>query len=43
MADPYCCSTAWDGRCVAEANSICGKTCPVPATMPDRPSGAGRR
>ena len=22
--DPYCCSTTWDGTCVAEVSSICG-------------------
>jgi hypothetical protein len=27
-ADSYCCSTAWDGQCVSEVTSICGKSCP---------------
>lgn len=26
-ADPYCCTTAWDSRCVAEAADTCGLTC----------------
>ncbi|WP_438026832.1 hypothetical protein [Sorangium sp. So ce233] len=26
-ADPYCCTTAWDGVCVAEVESVCGQTC----------------
>ncbi len=26
-ADPYCCNTAWDGVCVQEVGSMCGKTC----------------
>ncbi len=28
-ADPYCCSTAWDGTCVGEVSSICGQSCTV--------------
>jgi hypothetical protein len=29
-ADPYCCSTAWDGICVGEVEDLgCGK-CPAP-------------
>jgi hypothetical protein len=27
-ADPYCCEVEWDGVCVDEAESICGKDCP---------------
>jgi hypothetical protein len=26
-ADPYCCNTAWDGICVSEVTSWCGRTC----------------
>jgi hypothetical protein len=25
--DPYCCGTAWDGQCVAEAGTMCGLDC----------------
>jgi hypothetical protein len=25
--DPFCCSTAWDGICVAEVESVCGNNC----------------
>jgi hypothetical protein len=25
--DPYCCSTSWDGLCVGEVASVCGKNC----------------
>ncbi len=27
LVDPYCCLTAWDGNCVAEAQSMCFLTC----------------
>jgi hypothetical protein len=27
--DPYCCTVGWDGICVGEAESICGKECPA--------------
>lgn len=27
-ADPYCCSTSWDGICVGEVSSVCGNSCP---------------
>jgi hypothetical protein len=27
QSDPYCCQTAWDGICVDEVESICGKKC----------------
>jgi hypothetical protein len=26
-SDPYCCSTAWDDRCVDSAADTCGRTC----------------
>ncbi|MBN1609999.1 MAG: hypothetical protein JW940_25455 [Polyangiaceae bacterium] len=26
-ADAYCCNTYWDGQCVDEVQSICGKSC----------------
>lgn len=29
--DPFCCSTQWDGNCVAEVGYVCGVT-PCPAT-----------
>jgi hypothetical protein len=32
--DSYCCETEWDGICVQQANSICGKECEI-ATPPD--------
>ena len=35
-ADPYCCSTTWDGTCVGEVTAICGLSC---AVVPD--GGAG--
>ncbi|HSO37145.1 MAG TPA: hypothetical protein VLT33_31685 [Labilithrix sp.] len=35
-ADPYCCSTAWDGTCVGEVTSICGQSCTV---VPDAGTG----
>jgi subtilisin family serine protease len=25
--DPYCCNTYWDGICVSEVQSVCGKNC----------------
>jgi hypothetical protein len=25
--DSYCCTTAWDGQCVSEVTSFCGKSC----------------
>jgi hypothetical protein len=28
-ADSYCCDTYWDGLCVSEVTSICGKDCPT--------------
>ena len=35
--DSYCCGTAWDQYCVAEAQQWCGKTCPlVSSFLPDR-------
>jgi hypothetical protein len=27
-ADPFCSATLWDGICVAEVSSICGRSCP---------------
>ncbi len=27
--DPYCCEVEWDGACVGEAESVCGKDCPA--------------
>jgi hypothetical protein len=35
-ADPYCCSTAWDERCIAAANDGCGATCPVSSSVRSR-------
>jgi hypothetical protein len=35
-ADPYCCTTAWDGTCVGEVTSICGQSCTV---VPDGGGG----
>lgn len=29
-ADPFCCSTAWDGACVAQVATVCSKTCTCP-------------
>ncbi len=26
-ADPYCCSTGWDGLCISEITSVAGKSC----------------
>jgi hypothetical protein len=28
QTDPYCCSTKWNSRCVAEVASVCGTSCP---------------
>jgi hypothetical protein len=36
--DPYCCTTAWDSRCVFEATAICGLAC---ETCPHDPCTAG--
>jgi hypothetical protein len=30
--DPYCCTTAWDGICVTEADEQCGAGCTPPST-----------
>ena len=30
-ADSYCCNTYWDGLCVAEVGSVCGRSCPPPS------------
>ncbi len=27
-ADSFCCNSAWDGQCVSEVGSICGRSCP---------------
>jgi hypothetical protein len=27
-ADPYCCTTGWDGICVGEVATVCGVVCP---------------
>src|SRR5262245_53164716 len=27
MADPFCCSSNWDGICVNEVMTICGSSC----------------
>ncbi len=26
-ADPFCCNNSWDGQCVGEVASVCGKSC----------------
>ncbi|WP_437650674.1 hypothetical protein [Sorangium sp. So ce362] len=30
--DPYCCTNAWDDRCVGTANNVCGLTCSFDST-----------
>jgi hypothetical protein len=32
--DPYCCTNAWDSRCVAEAADVCGLSCTVCSHSP---------
>lgn len=41
--DTYCCSGAWDDRCVEDANNVCGATCPVDVAAASRPRGRSGR
>jgi hypothetical protein len=43
-ADPYCCNTNWNSRCVAEVNSVCHQSCTGPTpdlSMPPHDMGGG--
>ncbi|WP_437593948.1 hypothetical protein [Sorangium sp. So ce1000] len=41
--DAYCCGDAWDDRCVAEANAVCGATCSFDPAVAALPRGPARR
>ena len=41
QADPYCCTTAWDLKCVSEVGDFCGESCWDSGPNDPPPGGGG--